>query len=415
MRWSIFLYFIFFFVLLLKERKSKICRPVYQCILLVFLMSSVASIWLLYNSEDYTQSRMSLEAVVYHIPLLWLLISPVKKFEKKQKATIVKSSDGVIIPFTCFVIFIMLIYIFTGIQDVSINALASEAQELRDNLEVDYYDGNAFLSYLAYYAKIYSVVPLVLMFYYIKHRPKNIIIILLLLFCSMGTAILSLREAAREYIVKVMFVSFCLYLLLKENNINDVWKKRLRRLFFVLGIVAVALFVTITYVRFTLTRDIDASETTASYLGQGFVNFSEKYENYPDGVYSEKGKRVFPILFGTSTSNTMKSPKHYSIRLDIFSTGIGTWLGDCGIFLTIIVTLLFSFLFRIIGRIKEMNVFTLIYYALVYEMTFSLLFFFHGAWNVGKVSSIFLLICFDVFCRKVNHGKTVYNNTRLQC
>ena len=413
MNWCVFLYFFFFLILFWKEIKSKERRLVYQTVLLIFLLSSAASVWLVYESEDFTNSEISIEAVVYHIPLLWLLITPIKSFEKKGGVVLTKSSNGFIIPFTGFVIFMMLIYIFTGIQDVSINALATEAQELRDNLEVDYYNGNVFLSYLAYYDKIYSVVPLVLMFYYIKFMPKNYIVILLLLFCSMATAILSLREAAREYIVKLMFVSLSLYLLLRDNNISMKWKKKLKKIFIVLGVIAMLLFITITYMRFTFTREIGATESSVGYLGQGFVNFSEKYDNYPDGVYREKGKRVFPIIFGTSSSNATNQPKHKNIRLDIFSTGIGTWLGDCGRFITVIMVLLFSYLFRIIGRIKEINVFTLIYYALVYEMTFSLLFFYHGAWNIGKVSSIILLILLDVFSRRVKYGKAVNYNSSL--
>ena len=413
MRWVVFLYLIFFLILLVRERRSKTPRYVYQTVLFFFLSGSIASIWLIFKSDDFENIRMSLEAVIYHISLLWLLISPLRNLEKDKKVTMIKSSDTILMPFTVFVITMMLIYIFTGIQDVSLSALATESQELRDNLDVDYYEGNGFLSYVAYYAKIYSVVPLVLVFYYIKFKPKNQIIIYLLLFCSLGTAILSLREAAREYIIKVLFVAFCLYLLLKDNNINTQWRRKLRRIFIVLGGLAVALFVVITIARFTLTRDIDATESSIAYLGQGFLNFSEKYVNYPDGLHLEKGKRVFPIIFGNPTSDIIKPPKHFRIRLDVFSTGIGTWLGDCGSVLTVIMVLLFNYLFRIVGRIKEMNVFTLIYYALIYEMIFSLLFFFHGAWNIGKVSSIILLICLDILCRKVKYGKIVYNNPSI--
>lgn len=399
MKWLIILYPIFWFLVFSRIKQKKNHR--YYCaVILVFLLSALASSYLIFYDPEYQYKQLSIVAIIYHLLMMWLLLSPVGAFDRLYYSKINPIPINVLYPFTITIIIIMVLFIVNGIQDVSLAAIATDSQELRQLLREEKEYSNVFMRYMDYFGSTYSVIPLALMFYYMVFSPKSKIIIYLLLICSLGQAVLSLQAAGREYMIKYIFVFLSLYYL-TSNNLSKSWKKRTLFFFISIAVVFGAIFLLITFMRFTYTKDISASNNILNYLGQGNANFSEFFIKFPDGIYPEKGQNTFPLIFGHSDigSYDLNDYIYSDIELNVFGTGIGSWLNDCGIWLTIIVTLIFSFLFSIIGSIKEYNVFSLIYFGLVFEQVFSLLFFFHGSWNGTRVLSILILIFLDYLSR----------------
>lgn len=397
--WLILLYPLFWGIVYWRIRDKK-NHPFYRMVILLFLLSALASSYLIFFDPNYVGKQLGFVAIAYHLIMMWLLLYPLQSYDRMCHSDWEQVPSSILTPVTVFIIVLMLVFIANGIQNVSLTAIATDSQELRQLVEEDKtYDSN-LLRYVDYIGSTYSIVPLALMFYYMRYRPSSKLIIYLLLVCSLGQAVLSLAEAGREYMIKYVFVFFSLYLL-TNKGISKLWRKRIRVFFLGIIIAFGAIFLLITYMRFTYTRDITATSTIINYLGQGNANFTENFVAFPDGVYPKKGQHTFPIIFGHSDISlyNLNSTFSTNVELNVFATGIGSWLRDCGIWLTIIVTLFFSMLFNIVGKIKTYNVFSLIYFALIFEQVFSLLFFFHGSWNGTRILSILILVFLDYSSR----------------
>lgn len=397
--WLIFLYPIFWAIIFYRINDKK-GHLMLCAIVLVLLLSALTSCYLVYYDEEYYGKELSFVAIVYHLALMWVYIKPLKYYDRMHSSKLHPIPSGLLQLFTFSIIIIMVLYVANGIQNVNIAALLTDSQELREVLLEEKTYNSIIMRYIDYVGSTYAMIPLALMFYYMSYSPNSKLIIYLLLLCSLGQAILSLEAAGREYILKYVFVFIALYYCV-SSNLTKAWKKRATFFFIGIAVSFVALFIIITIARFTYTRDISASSTILSYLGQGNVNFSENFIAFPEGIYPHKGQHTFPLIFGHSNISVYNLNDTIStdVRLNVFATGIGSWLRDCGIYLTAIVTVFFSMLFRLIGRLKSYNVFTLIYFALVFEQVFSLLFFFHGTWNGTRVLFILLLVLLDKISR----------------
>lgn len=397
--WLIFLYPIFWVIVFARIR-DKDTHKVYCSIILLFLLSALASCYLVYNTEEYANNPLDFIAISYHLLMMWLLLKSVKSYDNMHYKFIMPVPNKILMPFSIAIILIMLSYISLNISQVNINALLTDAQSLRSVLYEEQHV-SSYIRYINYLGETYSVIPLALMFYFMCYAPNRKVLIYVLFICSLGQAIISLSAAGREYILKYIFV-FSILFYLVGNNLSRIWFKRLKIILLIILIGFGAIFLLITYMRFTYTRDISSTQTILSYLGQGNVYFSERFLTFPDGIYPEKGQRTFPLIFGNSNygSYNLNDIIVTDVRLNVFATGIGTWLGDAGIFLTFIFTLFFSFIYKKIGDINNYNVFTIIYFALVFEQVFSLLFFFHGSWNGTRVLSILIIILLDLFSRR---------------
>jgi hypothetical protein len=152
--------------------------------------------------------------------------------------------------------------------------------------------------------------------------------------------------------------------------------------------------------RFGDRKDTTTQLSLLNYLGQGYVNFSEAFDTYPDGLFPKKGTTCFPFFAGEGRDHFMTGKQvNSSIRMNVFRTIIGSWLLDCGALWTIFITFIYAFLFRIIGHNKNNNIFCYIYIALALDFSFSLLFFFHESITGTQLLTYFGLFFIDKLSR----------------
>lgn len=372
----IFLYPLFFLIVYLRGKDKK-NHKLFNMIILIYFFAGLAASFIYYNLDYYRDTQLNLWAICYHLALMFLLLIPLRRFDQRADMPLVDLNQVSKI-FTIGVIICSIIYIIDGIQYVDIYTILNDVSSLRADLnEGENRTGNALIGYIAYFYTTLSVAPLVLMFYYLIKSPERKVLIFILLICSLGTVIVELRFAAREFLIKYVYLAFCLFFILRKK-FSIRTKKTIITGGIVLFSIILAIFLFITFLRFGDRSDTSTSLSMLNYFGQGFVNFSEGFVTHPDGVFPQKGTGTFPFFAGATRSHfNVDDLVNSSLEMNVFRTIIGSWQLDCGIYWTVLITIIYAFLFNIIGRNRFNNIFSYIYMALVFDFSFSLLFFFH--------------------------------------
>lgn len=396
MKSVVILYPVFFLLVLLLSKNKKSHR-LYCIIISVYFLAGLASVYICSNFWSYMSLPFSIGAVSFHLIALFLLLRPLKEFDERRSIELAEP-NRVVDTFTWIVVFLVLLYLIDGVRYVNFNSIIADVQGLRQEL-VEQDTSRSLLGYIAFISKQLSVAPIALMFYYMINKPERKALIIILFVCSLAFPIVELRFAAREYLVKYVFVVFCLYFCTK-HKIPPHWKKTVYKGGVVIVSIIAFVFLLISFLRFEDVGDTNTKDSLIAYFGQGFAYFSEVFIHHPDGLFPEHGTMCFPFFAGEGRSvYNMSSQVVSSIHLNVFRTTIGSWLADCGIYLTAVITIIYSIVFRIIGKIRYQNVFTLIYMGWVYDFTFSSLFFFHSIVTGTSILVYLFVVIMDFISR----------------
>lgn len=396
MKYLILLYPLFFLLVFLwgKDKRSHL---LYNIIVLIYFFAGLSSVYICFYLEAYKNLPITIGAILYQLFLLFLLLKPIRLYDERGKMPLLKPNTEVHF-FTIFIIGIILVYFFEGIQNVSMERIMIDVQGLREEL-IEQEGAISFFGYIAFVAKQLSVVPVALMFYYMVNQPERKILICALFLCGLAFPFVELQFAAREYLIKYLFVLFCLYMCIKDK-LSQQWKKTVKFYGIITAVPILSIFFLITFQRFGDTSDSDVTNSLFSYFGQGYAYFTEAFLAFPDGM--SEGSSCFPIFGGSSHSAYNVGQQVYSsIHFNVFRTTIGSWLLDCGWLLTIIITIIYFLLFRKIGMLRYHNAFTLIYMGWVYDFIFQALFFFHSR-VTGTSAVVYLFVIFIDFLSRRN-------------
>lgn len=391
----LYIYILFYVVFILFTRqKSK--KVVFVSILTMYLCSSIAALYI--YGIMYQGAPIVLSAIAFHIAMLFLLLYPLQKFDKIRFVDIPKEKMKEIDMFSIIIIVLCLIKIFYDIQNIDIGILLSDVQSLRNSLiEGQYRSSNVILRYLCFFAGQYWSIALVLAFYYMRHYPHKSLLIALLFISSLGVIVSGLTVAAREYLIKYVFLFLVLtYWFLP--TIMSRWRRTIRTLLFVFGGFFVSFFLLITFLRFGDNSHYAYTplESLLSYLGQGYIYFSSYFLEFPEGATG--GAVKFPFFVGRSISAfNLEDVVYSNVTLNTFSTTIGSWVLDVGIYWTVIITLIHFFIFKRVGN-KRVTVFTLIYIIWIYDFIFSAMFFYNETLNGSRIMSILFVVIFEKLC-----------------
>lgn len=399
----LYIYFLFFllFFLFVKQKKDKVA---FVMMLLLYLSGSIAAI-LVYD-KLYKGYVLSVEAILFHISMFFLLLYPLQKFDAVPRENVEKSDYKTIRALSIFVIFICLLKISTDIPNVNVAVMLSDVSSLRNALEEGTFrESNVIVRYLNYFAGQYWSVALVLAFYFMLHYPSKRLIIIFLLISSLGIIISGFRVAAREYLVKYVFILFILTYWFSDK-ISIHWKYFLKKAGILLSGVLCLFFLLITFLRFGNSSRFDSPVTSMlSYLGQGFIHFSSYFNEFSEGVTG--GAIRFPFFAGRSMSAYNMSEHIYAnADLNVFSTTIGSWIFELGIVWTIIVTFLHYYIFKRVANSK-ITIYKLIYIIWIYDFIFSALFFYNEVLNTSRIASILLIVVLDYISNKESTIKTI--------
>ena len=372
----------------------------YKYILLFYLIGAVSACIIRINPNlDYELMPLSFVAIVYHCLMLYLLIKPFSRFECYSSKSFDEHNSLIVNLLTAIIIPISLYYIYLSMSSINLGMIAQDVSSMRQDLIESGTETGTLSTYLKAFSNTFHGMALSLAVYFIVKGNKNRFVIILLIICSMSQVIHSLNFAAREYVIKYFFVVFMLFGLFKER-ITLKWKKILFTILGVCGGVGIVLFIVVTIFRFTGSDNYSSPLISVfAYLGQGFVNFSQRFIDFPNGLFG--GSLHFPLFsdnekISVYNLNSVVSSDYF---LNSFSTSIGSWIMDCGILWATIVTILYSFLFRIFGNLR-LNVFTLYYLIYAYEFIFSCLFFYNDTIGKLRVETFLFIVLLDIINRQ---------------
>ena len=389
------IYPLVFFVLFLRERGLK-SGHLFVGILFLYFIAGIACCLESENAR-YDGRPFDFFSIVFHCVCLIGIIYPFKKYEKFRNCNIETIPNGILLGLTAFFLFCGYWGILELAPQLNLASIVTDTQELRELFD----ENKGQDSYFSFFGSKYWTINLVLAFYYMRVSPKQWLIVILLFGASTCYLFDGLRFAGRECILKYAFVFLVLYYFV-SGGIIPKYKKLINGIIVVGGLMGLALFAIITFMRFDpsqVSQDSSVFSSLISYIGQGFVNFSTVVDLFPGGL--THGTNVLPVLFGPEPSHI--DTKGFDSKT--FATTIGSWVKDMGILGALILTIVYNALLRVVPSIR-CNLFTMFYVAWAYEFFFSILFFYNDVLNGSRLISLFCIIMLDVFLRNTRN-KTV--------
>lgn len=388
----IYIYIVFFvFFIFFTKNKSK--KVVYIATIAMYLLSSMSALWI-YNIS-YQGTPIVMNAVLFHIAMLFLLLYPLQRFDMVKYIGVIKTPEIKIRLLTVIVILLSLISIYSDIQNINLQTLLADVQSLRTSLiEGEFRKTNAILRYLNYFAGQYWSIALCLAFYYMMYYPKKRMLIVLLLISSLSVIVSGVAVAAREYLIKYLYLFFILTYW-TYGQISVKWNRLIKKVAIVFVCVFTSFFLVITLLRFGESSSYSDSpmHSLLSYYGQGFINFSSIFSEFPNGATG--GALKFPFFVGKYMSGyNINDIVVTDISLNSFSTTIGSWVFDVGIIWTVIITFIHFFIFKHIGK-RRVTIFNLIYIVWIYDFIFSCLFFYNEVINGTRIVTILLIVLYE--------------------
>jgi len=370
-------------------------------ILCFFFLGAVSACYIRFLPNlDFISIPLSLTAMLYHCIMLYLLLAPFKSYDDFSCKYFRKSNLFIEAGLVFTIIPISLYYIYLSVNHLNLNMIMVDVTSMRGLLVETSEELGTLNTYLKAFCTTFHGMALSIAFYYMIYKPEKQLLIMLLILCSMAQVIHSLNFAAREYVIKYIFVAFMLFTLLK-NKISIGWLLRIKRFIFILSGMAILFFSIVTIVRFTMSdRYNNPLDSVLSYLGQGFIYFSQRFTDFPNGIFG--GAQSFPIFTGGEKADVynINSIVNSDYFLNSFSTTIGSWIMDCGIFYTTIACIIHSLIFRYIGKFS-LDIFTLYYLIYAYEFIFSCLFFYNDTIGKLRVETFLFIALLDIINRQL--------------
>lgn len=288
-----FIYFLILFIYIIRKRGVDISA----CIIGLYLLNSLGSIYLLNNDYGYINKEPSLIPTIIYCTMVTLVTYPFYKFKSNQIRLLPQVNDRYfnILSWTMIVGFVFAVILFK--DDVVLRlAMGDELGQLRGQGTSDLGNAQANLSGpLRLVANVFmtiismSAISFLLFFYSLSYLNKKWYFNILLFLSTMGCMIASIIGVDRSvffyWIIDFVFiyVLFKPYMPAKIKRVSVIFGSVL------LGLAA-SYILLITFSRF----EDNMFESIANYLGQSYLNFCWFWDNY-DAPIVNFGF-FFPIL-----------------------------------------------------------------------------------------------------------------------
>lgn len=408
-----YLYVLYFLLLFLyfyrnnKEGKYKLVLVVIG----VYLFSAIAGV-VLYNSKNSYFSNLTLLPALFYFALFYIAIIPLKKCDVSQIARF--EINDKFVRYLC--IFLLLTSLLPFLESVlkirSFFAMADVGEymtEMHNDRQTGEQKQTVVLSTVSTQLLRFSLwfselIPILLFYLIVKYKKINVYSAGLLIsqvLVLLNSMLNGGRSAFAYLIIYYVFVYF-----LFSSQFSASAKKRIQRVFFVIGGIAATFLLLITVWRFQ-SKKSDRTDTSqaivewmAVYAGEGMLNFNEYVWNMKAETEGDRTVPYFKSLLGMHTFEENFQRREYwenktEIPEFIFYTTIGNFVQDFGLFFGALVVLVTS---RLVSRVAVKNklrkVYNIFIIALYYRiLSLGIFFFPYGGFNGGKtLLKIFIII-----------------------
>jgi len=392
------LYFLFFSVWLYSNyRRYKFTPSTF--LLGIYWLSSLAAQFLLYGYKTYSESRIELSAIIFHIICLFLFLYPLIRFGNENIIKFRLPSLKYIKIFSWFIIALSVIAIIVAAYKVKFVFSFSDLTEARRLHNAgELYDRNNgdFFDYIANIGPHLALFALFMSFYVFAFYPRSKKLFILLFISSFSIVLGNLAILGRDGIIRWFLFFFFVYSYFKRYLLRKT-KRLIRFLFILVGLPIILIFFKITDVRFT-GRDEGLFYYLIDYTGQSFIYFSYNFNRFIEGTSG--GRMNFPILFPSSERAQMGHLNDIYMadyNLNTFSTFVGSFYFDMGLTKTLFLAISFFLFFLLFFKRRKTYSFTkLIVFLILYEVVLLGVFYYMFS-SPTVINTFILLICIAVF------------------
>lgn len=423
-----YLYVLYFLLLFLyfyrnnKEGKYKLVLVVIG----VYLFSAIAGV-VLYNSKNSYFSNLTLLPALFYFALFYIAIIPLKKCDVSQIARF--EINDKFVRYLC--IFLLLTSLLPFLESVlkirSFFAMADVGEymaEMHDDRQTGEQKQTVVLSTVSTQLLRFSLwfselIPILLFYLIVKFKKFNIYAIGLLISQVLVLLNSMLTGGRSAFAYLIIYYIFIYYLFSSQFSVSA--RKRIQRIFFVIGGVAITFLLLITVWRFQSRNsgDSDSSqaivEWMAVYAGEGMLNFNEYVWNVKTETEGDRTIPYFKSLVGLHTFEENFERREYwenktGIPEFIFYTTIGNYVQDFGLLFGSILVIVIS---RLVSKATVKNrlrkVYNIFIIALYYRvLSLGIFFFPYGGYNGGKtLVKIFIIVLVMYFIDKNTNKKYV--------
>lgn len=374
-------------------------NPVFTVYLLFYFGGACTAFYLwnfteYYSTESKYINQLSVYAIIYHIFFLVIMLYPLKTYETKIRVSTLPDIDYRILkPIFYCVIIVSFIILYASIKDAQLKS-GMDVTQIRASLgkgEIDNFVKNGtLLAYIVVIPAFFSIIVSFLFFYALCKFPKKKIMLTFIFLSGLIYPISTLQNAGRGYIFYYLFYNFIIYLLIKRQ-LSRQSMSYLKILFSIVFLLLTSIFMYITWMRFGDTKEgIDSViNSILDYYGQSYINFSNMFIDHGSGIDAD----LFSIFTGERGSQLRLASIYSSdVKLNVFSSYVGSFVFNFGIFKALIPLSLYTCLFYFIRKLKPNNLLFYFYVFLVYDFLFSGYFYHSKIITRGVGVSILLLI-----------------------
>ena len=221
----------------------------------------------------------------------------------------------------------------------------SLAEMYGERLEAGF-DARAHMSWLG--ARLHSVIsfftyisPILFFNYIAGSNKKKWYIVIGLLMASLNLSIFSFAQGGRGTSFNLLLYILFIYLLYKSYFSENV-NRKVRIVFFVIGVFMVVVMAVITIGRFSEDSTYSLTDWILRYAGESFVDFNT--ELFYIDRYTE-GRVCLPFLYDEAQLDRFVIESILGVRGIVFYTYIGDLYKDFGPYFTILILGLLSLIF----------------------------------------------------------------------
>lgn len=336
--------YLVFFLFLYKTCNKRFKSPVLNFVLLFYVAAASCGVLLHFFK---TNNPCTLFSFVYQTLIFFFFLKPIISYSKHER-----NRKFILISNGCFY---KLSYVLIGLQLFSIFFYAEydfsllmrgDFMQIRSEMLSSGEDelGASLSRTIAGTSSYFYCYNILLFFYSLAFRQDKKWLLILLIISSTSRIFHAFSYMGRDGLL-FWILSFLFSFFLFKPYLNKKAKHLIRKTFYVLGSLVIALIAAISLSRFGDSDD-GAFWSLVSYLGQPIDNFAKMFQsNYAE--WRGLGA-LFPILFGveqTSATDLLKSVEafesKYGFKNNVFFSFVGNMYLAIGPFFSI----LFSFIY----------------------------------------------------------------------
>lgn len=346
--------------------------------------------------------RITIASVSSHILFLWLFLYPLVRYGNTLRPDHIKISRIALDIFSWFIIVPSLLSIIISLGDIGAvlsfgNLLDARNAFITGDISNLYISRFGALGYFIAIGPQLSFIALFLTFYRIFYLKNNSLTTKLLMLSSLGIVINNLAIAGREGIIRwILFAGFCLVFFKEYIDF-----RKHKKLFLSLSVVLVgilAFFMMISIDRFE-NSEYGVFASFLRYGGEQYYLYSYNFHFFADKGLQSIGQ-MFPLFSGKSLDiydqNKLIVVDYF---LNTFSTFVGSFIKQTGLFNTFIVSicafLLFFLVFWKSKRISTPTLSKTVAFLFCYEIVLLGFFYYlHGTRMTQFSIILYIVIAF---------------------